>query len=74
MRKREQPITTIGTITEALSEDHFRVALPNGKLVIGHLGKAFAATNVLIGVEDRVHLEMTPFDFSKARIVGKVTS
>ncbi|HJM62279.1 MAG: translation initiation factor IF-1 [Roseibacillus sp.] len=68
----EPPIVTTGVIREVLPDSVFRVELPNGKLVIGHLPGRLAGLAEELVLSGRVHLEMTPFDFEKARIVGPV--
>ena len=67
----ELPIMTTGVIREILSSRVFRVELPNGKLVIGHLPGRLAGLAEELASSIRVNLEMTPFDFEKARIVGR---
>ena len=69
----ETAITTIGTITEQLSPNTYRVALPNGKIVFGHLSKELNQDPKgppPFALKSRVHLELTPFDFEKARITA----
>jgi len=63
-----EPITTEGEILTVLSDRAFRVRLPNGKEVIGHPSKALASRNGDLTPGKNVHLEMTPYDFEKARI------
>lgn len=67
----EPPIQTVGVIREALGGPVFRVELPNGKPVIGHLPLRLAALAGSLSPGRRVVLEMTPFDFEKARIAGE---
>jgi translation initiation factor IF-1 len=66
----EVPIQTIGVIREAIPDRVFRVELPNGKLVVGHLPRRLSDLAIRLTPGDRVELEMTPYDFEKARIVG----
>lgn len=66
----EAPIQTIGTVRKALGGSVFRVELPNGKLVVGHLPRRAAALAASLAPGRRVRLEMTPYDFEKARIAG----
>lgn len=63
-----EPITTTGEILEILNERAMKVRLPNGKEVIGHPSKALAQTGVEFSSGQRVTLEMTPYDFEKARV------
>jgi len=66
----EAAITTIGTITEQLSPNSYKVSLPNGKIVFGHLSKELNKLDnpPQFPLETKVHLELTPYDFEKARI------
>jgi len=55
---------------EVLRDKLYRVQLPNGHKVLGHLAKKdLAAAPLPTGRV--VTLEMAPFDFSKGRIVLK---
>jgi len=67
----ETPITTIGEIHDLLTDHVFRVELANGKLVVGHLPRRLAECADHLATGDLVALEMTPYDFEKARIVGR---
>ena len=68
-----EPIITTGEILRIFSERAFEVSLPNGKKVVGHPAKALAAEREKIVPGAKVRLEMTPFDFEKARIAGIVS-
>jgi translation initiation factor IF-1 len=58
-----------GTIVEVTpGQKHCRVELPNGHRVLGFLaGKNAGASQLAAG--EKVTLEMSPFDFSKGRII-----
>ena len=64
------PITTTGDVLHIFSENAFKVALPNGKEIIGHPSKEMVPEIAGIVPGARVLLEMTPFDFEKGRIVS----
>ncbi|NIP95623.1 MAG: translation initiation factor IF-1 [Akkermansiaceae bacterium] len=66
----EPPIQTTGLIRAALRGSVFEVELPNGKLVVGHLPGRLAGLADSLSPGNRVALEMTPYDFEKARIAG----
>ncbi|MDE0825719.1 MAG: hypothetical protein OSA48_02815 [Akkermansiaceae bacterium] len=68
----EAPITTIGIIRGRIPPNAFDVELPNGKRIAGHLPQRLADLETQLSEEKRVDLEMTPYDFEKARIVGIV--
>jgi translation initiation factor IF-1 len=69
-----EPIITTGEVLRIYSEKAFEVSLPNGKKVIGHPAKALAGERGQIVPGVKVRLEMTPFDFEKARIAEIVSS
>ena len=70
----QEPIKTIGTILSAHNDRAFRVSLKNGKEVLGHPAKPFAEAHAplteTLPPDTKVHLELTPYDFEKARIVA----
>jgi translation initiation factor IF-1 len=67
----EAPITTIGTILERLGSVLYRACLPNGKHVNAFLSRPLSLENAEFVPNDRVHLEMTPYDFDQARIAAR---
>lgn len=69
----EAPIQATGKINDLLPDRVFQVELPNGKLVVGHLPRRLAALAAELSTGDLVALEMTPYDFEKARIVGRAS-
>jgi translation initiation factor IF-1 len=67
---REDNIEVIGTVLEVLPRSACRVALPNGHRVVARAAGRLRLTPVKLSPGDRVKLEMSPFDLSRARIVG----
>ncbi len=61
-------ITQDGTITENLSNAMFRVELENGHVVIAHISGKMRMHYIKLLPGDRVKLELSPYDLSKARI------
>ena len=57
-----------GTIVEALSNAMFRVELDNGHVVIAHISGKMRMHYIKLLPGDKVKLEMSPYDLSKARI------
>ncbi len=47
----------------------FRVALPNGALVLGHISGKMRKHFIRIVPGDKVELELSPYDLTKARII-----
>jgi translation initiation factor IF-1 len=58
-----------GIIREALSNAMFRVELENGHEVIAHISGKMRMNYIKILPGDKVKMEMSPYDLSKARIV-----
>jgi len=63
-------IQTVGTILENLNPVLYRVALPNGKAILAHFSKPLTQAKAVFAADVRVVLELTPFDFDQARILG----
>ncbi|MDI9342148.1 MAG: translation initiation factor IF-1 [Sediminibacterium sp.] len=57
-----------GTIIESLSNAMFRVELENGHVVVAHISGKMRMNYIKILTGDKVRLEMSPYDLSKARI------
>lgn len=67
---RAGAIEVEGIVVEVLRDKLYRVALPNGHKVLGHLAQRDLPAAPLAAGR-AVILEMTPFDFSTGRIVLK---
>ena len=70
---KEEPIALQGTVTQVLPGTMFRVALPNGHEVLAHISGKMRKNFIRISVGDRVDVEITPYDLSKARITFRHT-
>jgi len=66
---KEDTIKIEGVVEELLPNMHFRVTLENKMSVIAHLSGKMRMRNIRVLVGDRVSIEMSPYDLSKARIV-----
>lgn len=66
---KEDMIKMEGAVEELLPNMHFRVVLENGMTVIAHLCGKMRMRNIRVLTGDRVTVEMSPYDLSKARIV-----
>jgi translation initiation factor IF-1 len=59
-----------GAVIEILKEATlFRVALKNGHRLLGHVSSRRRKEAAVLKPGDMVNLELSPFDFSKGRIV-----
>ena len=65
---KQAAIEQDGTIVEALSNAMFRVELDNGHVVIAHISGKIRMHYIKLLPGDKVKLEMSPYDLSKARI------
>jgi translation initiation factor IF-1 len=63
-------IHTHGTILENPGPVLYRVALPNGKIILAHLSKRLADEHAAFAAGEQVLLELTPYDFDTARVLG----
>jgi translation initiation factor IF-1 len=64
-------IHTSGQILEKRGPVLYLVSLQNGKTLLAHLSKPLADAAAIFEVDEMVLLEMTPFDFDTARILGR---
>ena len=58
-----------GEILEKLPNTTFRVKLDNGHIVLGHISGKMRMHYIRILAGDKVMVEMTPYDLTRARIV-----
>ena len=58
-----------GEILEKLPNTTFRVKLDNGHIVLGHVSGKMRMHYIRILAGDKVMVEMTPYDLTRARIV-----
>ena len=65
---KQAAIEQDGTIVEALSNAMFRAELDNGHVVIAHISGKMRMHYIKLLPGDKVKLEMSPYDLSKARI------
>jgi translation initiation factor IF-1 len=66
----EDAIRLKGTLIEVLREATLiRVELANGHRLLGHVSRRRREEAAVLKPGDKVNLEMSPFDFSKGRIV-----
>ena len=66
---KEETLTLEGKVIELLPNMHFQVELENGMKVIAHLCGKMRMRNIRVYAGDKVTVEMSPYDLTKARIV-----
>jgi translation initiation factor IF-1 len=72
MLNSEKAIQLEGTIMTVLPGTMFRVALANDHLVLAQISGKMRKRFIRLTVGDRVRMEMSPYDTSKARIVYRL--
>lgn len=65
---KEETIEMSGVVTMVLPDTRFRVTLENGVDVVAYVSGKMRKYRIRILAGDRVTLEMSPYDLSKARI------
>jgi translation initiation factor IF-1 len=68
----QEAIELEGTIRAVLPGTMFRVALANEHLVLAHISGKMRKRWIRLTIGDRVKMEMSPYDTSKARIVYRL--
>src|SRR5690606_26316263 len=66
---KDDVIQMQGEVVENLPNATFRVKLENGHMVLGHISGKMRMHYIRILPGDRVTVELTPYDLSRARIV-----
>jgi translation initiation factor IF-1 len=70
---KEEPLIAQGIISEVLPNTMFRVSLPNGQKVLAHISGKMRKHFIRIVPGDRVEVELSPYDLTKARIIFRET-
>ena len=71
MAKKDDAIELEGTIIESLPNAMFRVELDNGHKVLAHISGKMRMHYIKILPGDKVTVELTPYDLSRARITSR---
>ena len=66
---KDDVIQMAGEIVENLPNAMFRVKLENGHVVLGHISGKMRMHYIRILQGDKVTVEMTPYDLTRARII-----
>ena len=66
---KEANIEVDGEITETLPNAMFRVKLENGHIVLAHVSGKMRMHYIKLLPDDKVKLELSPYDLSKGRII-----
>lgn len=68
MAKKDGVIEIEGAVVEALPNAMFRVELTNGHRVLAHISGKMRQNYIRILPEDRVVVELSPYDLTRGRI------
>lgn len=68
----EDFIEAAGEVTQVLPGTMFRVTLENGHVVLAHISGKLRKHFIRLAQGDKVRVEMSPYDLSKARIVFRL--
>ena len=72
MSEKEEAIQMEGTVLEPLPNAMFKVKLENGHQVLAHISGKMRKRFIRLVVGDRVKMEMSPYDTTKARITYRM--
>ncbi len=65
---KEEPIEMQGVVMEVLPDSRFRVTLENGHTLVAYSGGKMRKNHIRVLAGDKVSLEMSAYDLTKARI------
>jgi translation initiation factor IF-1 len=68
MSRQKNGIEVEGTVVECLRSAMFTVELENGHRVLAHISGKIRKNYIRIMPQDRVLLELTPYDLNRGRI------
>lgn len=66
---KQEGIQVEGRVIEALPNAMFKVELDNGHVILAHISGKMRKNYIRILPNDRVLLELSPYDLSRGRIV-----
>jgi len=69
LAKKDGAIEIEGTVAEVLPNAMFRVELTNGHKVLAHISGKMRQNYIRILPEDRVIVELSPYDLTRGRII-----
>lgn len=69
---KKESIEVEGVVIESLPNATFRVELPNGHVVLAHVSGRMRKNYVRILPQDRVLVELSPYDLSRGRITYRL--
>lgn len=73
MAEKEEKVEFEGKVVEALRSRMFRIELDNGHEVLGYIGGKMKRYRIRVFPGDRVRVEVSPYDLTRARIVYRLS-
>ncbi|HOK17907.1 MAG TPA: translation initiation factor IF-1 [Caldisericia bacterium] len=71
--KDKEYIEIEGIVVEALPDMHFRVKLPNGKVIKAFVSGKMRLNSIRVIPGDRVRIQISKYDPSQGRIVYRIS-
>ena len=68
---KDDVIELEGTVVESLPNTTFRVDIGNGHIILAHISGKLRMNFIKILPGDKVTMEMSPYDLTKARITWR---
>ena len=68
---KEDVIEAEGKVIEVLPQTKFKVQLTNGHVIIAYLSGKLRQNNIRVLEGDKVTIELSPYDLTKGRVVGR---
>ena len=69
---KKNVIEVVGTVTESLGNDRFKVELDNGAVVMAYPCGKIRLNHIRILPGDRVRVEFSPYDLTNGRIARRL--
>jgi len=72
MMAKEDNIEMQGEVIEVLPNTMYRVKLENDHIVTAHISGKIRKNYIRISMQDKVTVELTPYDLNKGRITFRI--
>lgn len=72
--QKEEPIEMTGTVVEALGNTNFRVQVTDDHAVLAKMAGKMRRHRIRVLPNDRVKVEVSPYDLNRGRIVYRYKS
>jgi len=70
---KEQKFTLTGKVVEAFPNTQFNVLLDDSeKIILAHLGGKLRIRHIRVTVEDRVEVQISPYDLTRGIIIRRL--